>query len=172
MVRMEPRTDDEEGGHSRVGRAYSIVQRVGRLSRYLPDAPWASYKVGLRKPFMWGSALLLAFASWSAIYIPAPLGWPLMVLVGIATSGTFAMILALPLELLPNEYAGMASGTVLSIGYVGGLVGPWLAGRIVDVTGSFDLALYILTGTAIVWALIGFLIPETGRRASPDVRPA
>jgi cyanate permease len=55
---------------------------------------------------------------------------------------------------------------------VGGLVGPWLAGRIVDVTGSFDLALYILTGTAIVWALIGFLIPETGRRASPDVRPA
>jgi CP family cyanate transporter-like MFS transporter len=134
--------------------------------------PWASYKVGLRKPFMWGSALLLAFASWSAIYIPAPLGWPLMVLVGIATSGTFAMILALPLELLPNEYAGMASGTVLSIGYVGGLVGPWLAGRIVDVTGSFDLALYILTGTAIVWALIGFLIPETGRRASPDVRPA
>ncbi|HUJ89119.1 MAG TPA: MFS transporter [Syntrophorhabdales bacterium] len=134
--------------------------------------PWASYKVGLRKPFMWGSALLLAFVSWIAIYIPVPFGWPLMVLVGIATSGTFAMTLALPLELLPNEYAGMASGTVLSIGYVGGLVGPWLAGRIVDVTGSFDLALYMLTGTAIIWALIGFLIPETGRRASPDARPA
>ncbi len=134
--------------------------------------PWASYKIGLRKPFMWGSALLLAFASWSAIYIPVSLGWPLMVLVGIATSGTFSMILALPLELLPNEYAGMASGTVLSIGYLGGLVGPWLAGRIVDVTGSFDLALYILTGTAIVWALIGFLIPETGRKALPNVRAA
>jgi CP family cyanate transporter-like MFS transporter len=127
--------------------------------------PWASYRVGLRKPFMWGSALLLAFVSWIAIYIPLPFGWPLMVLVGIATSGTFSMILALPLELLPNEYAGMASGTVLSIGYLGGLVGPWFAGRIMDVTGSFDLALYILTGTAIVWALIGFLIPETGRRA-------
>jgi cyanate permease len=88
-----------------------------------------------------------------------------MLAIGIATSGTFSMILALPLELLPNEYAGMASGTVLSIGYLGGLVGPWLAGRIVDVTGSFDLALYILTGTAIVWAVIGFLIPETGYRA-------
>lgn len=127
--------------------------------------PWASYRVGLRKPFMWGSALLLAFVSWIAIYIPLPFGWPLMVLVGITTSGTFSMILALPLELLPNEYAGMASGTVLSIGYLGGLVGPWFAGRIMDVTGSFDLALYMLTGTAIAWALIGFLIPETGRRA-------
>jgi len=128
--------------------------------------PWASYKVGLRKPFMWGSALLLALCSWAAIYMPIPLGWPLMALVGIATSGTFSMTLALPLELLPNEFAGIATGTVLSIGYVGGLLGPWLAGRIVDATGSFDLALYLLAATGILWALVGFLIPETGQRAS------
>jgi CP family cyanate transporter-like MFS transporter len=128
--------------------------------------PWASYKVGLRKPFMWGSALLLAFGSWAAIYIPVQLGWPLMVLVGIATSGTFSMTLALPLELLPNEYAGIATGTVLSIGYVGGLAGPWFAGRIVDATGSFDAALIVLAVTAVLWALVGFLIPETGRRAT------
>ena len=128
--------------------------------------PWASYKVGLRKPFMWGSALLLALCSWAAIYMPVPLGWPLMVLVGIATSGTFSMTLALPLELLPNEFAGIATGTVLSIGYVGGLLGPWLAGRIVDATGNFDLALYLLAATGILWALVGFLIPESGRRAS------
>jgi cyanate permease len=127
--------------------------------------PWFSYKVGLRKPFLWGSALLLVVTSLSAIYIPVPLGWPLMILVGIATSGTFSMILALPLELLPNESVGMASGTVLSIGYLGGLVGPWLAGRIVDSTGNFDLALIGLMGTAIMWAFIGFVLPETGNRA-------
>jgi MFS transporter, CP family, cyanate transporter len=127
--------------------------------------PWASYKLGLRKPFLWGSALLLAFLSWSAIYIPVPLGWPLMALVGIVTSGTFPIMLALILELLPKEYAGRASGAVLSIGYLGGLLGPWLAGRIVDVTGSFGVALFILMAAAIMWAIIGFLIPETGRRA-------
>lgn len=128
--------------------------------------PWASYKVGLRKPFMWGSALLLAFASWVAVYIPVSMGWPLMLVVGVATSGTFSMILALPLELLPNEYVGKASGTVLSIGYLGGLVGPWFAGRVADVTANFDLALYMLAGTAVAWALIGVMIPETGRRAA------
>jgi MFS transporter, CP family, cyanate transporter len=127
--------------------------------------PWASYKLGLRKPFQWGSALLLACASLSAIYIPVPLGWPLMLAVGIATSGTFSMILALPLEMLPTEFAGKATGTVLSIGYVGGLVGPWLAGRILDSTENLDLALLLLAASAVVWALIGFLIPETGRRA-------
>ncbi len=127
--------------------------------------PWVSYRVGLRKPFQWGSALLLAFASWVALYIPVPLGWPLMLAVGIATSGTFSMILALPLELLPNEYAGMASGAVLSIGYLGGLLGPWFAGHIMDATGSLDIALLMLVGTAIAWAIVGFVIPETGRRA-------
>jgi CP family cyanate transporter-like MFS transporter len=127
--------------------------------------PWVSYKVGLRKPFLWGSALLLAVTSWSALYVPVPLGWPLMILVGIATSGTFSMILALPLEMLPNESVGKASGTVLSIGYLGGLLGPWLAGRIVDSTANFDLALVFLMGTAIMWAFVGFVIPETGNRA-------
>jgi cyanate permease len=44
-------------------------------------------------------------------------------------------------------------------------VGPWLAGRIVDSTGNFDLALIGLMGTALMWAFIGFVIPETGNRA-------
>jgi len=126
--------------------------------------PWASYKFGLRKPFIWASTIILAFASWSAIYIPVPLGWPLMVLVGITVGGTFSMILALPVELVPKESVGMASGMVLSIGYIGGLVGPWLAGYIVDVTGTLDLAFVVLIGTAIVWTVIAFLIPETGSR--------
>ena len=126
--------------------------------------PWVSYKVGLRKPFMWGSALLLALASLAAMYAPVSWGWLLMALVGIATSGTFSMTLALPLELLPNELAGIATGTVLSIGYVGGLLGPWLAGRIVDATASFDIVLLLLSATGILWAIVGLLIPETGRK--------
>jgi CP family cyanate transporter-like MFS transporter len=129
--------------------------------------PWASYKVGLRKPFIWASTLILAFASWSAIYISVPFGWPLMVLIGITVGGTFSMILALPIELVPKESVGVASGMVLSIGYIGGLVGPWLAGYIMDVTGTLDLALVVLTGTAIVWTVIAFLMPETGSRTRP-----
>jgi CP family cyanate transporter-like MFS transporter len=127
--------------------------------------PWISYRVGVRKPFIWGSGLLLACASWSAIYLPAPLGWTLMAVVAICTGGTFPMILAFLLEMLPNQSVGKASGTVLSIGYIGGLGGPWLAGYIVDSTASLDLALVLLGGTAILWAWIGFSIPETGRKA-------
>jgi CP family cyanate transporter-like MFS transporter len=133
--------------------------------------PWFSYKVGLRKPFMWGSGLLLVVASWAALSIPVPWGWSLMAAVGITTGGTFSMILALPLEMLPKEFVGAASGMVLSIGYIGGIVGPWLAGRILDSTGSLDGALIVLIVVALVWAAAGFLIPETGTRSlSPQQR--
>ena len=128
--------------------------------------PWASHRIGLRKPFLWSSAFLLAFAAWSAMYIPVPLGWPLMILVGVTVGGTFSMILGLPVEITSKQSVGKASGMVLFIGYIGGLIGPWLAGHILDVTGTLDLAFMILIGTAIVWAFITFLIPETGHRAN------
>ena len=87
-----------------------------------------------------------------------------MAVVGVTTSGTFAMILALPIEMLPRNAVGTASGAILSIGYIGGLVGPWLTGKVVDATGSFDLALVGLVVTAALWAVVGFLMPEAGRK--------
>ena len=126
--------------------------------------PWASHKLGLRKPFMWGSALLLMVATWVTLYMPAQWGWPLMAVVGVTTSGTFAMILALPIEMLPRNAVGTASGAIFSIGYIGGLVGPWLTGKVADATGTFDLALVGLVVIAALWAVVGFLMPETGRK--------
>lgn len=127
--------------------------------------PWASQKVGLRKPFIWASAIVLALASWSAIYIPMSLGWGLMVVVGIAVGGTFPMMLALPVEMVPREYVATASGFVLSIGYIGGLIGPWLAGYIMDATGTINLVFTVLVGVAVAWAGIALLLPETGSKA-------
>ena len=127
--------------------------------------PWISYKFGLRKPFFWASAIILGLVSWGAIYASVPFFWFLTAVIGIALGGTFSMILALPVEMVPKESVGMASGMILSIGYIGGLLGPWIAGRILDTTGTLNLALIILIGVAVVWAVIAFLIPETGSRA-------
>lgn len=126
--------------------------------------PWASHKLGLRKPFMWGSALLLMVATWITLYMPYQWGWALMAVVGITTSGTFAMLLALPIEMLPRNAVGTASGAILSIGYIGGLVGPWLTGKVVDATGNFDRALIGLAVIAALWMVLGFLMPEAGRK--------
>ena len=132
--------------------------------------PWASHKVGLRKPFMWGSALLLMVATWITLYMPFQWGWALMAVVGIATSGTFAMLLALPIEMLPRTAVGTATGAILSVGYIGGLLGPWLTGRLVDMTGSFDYAVIGLAVVAGLWMIAGFLMPEAGEKATKTLR--
>jgi cyanate permease len=127
--------------------------------------PWVSHNVGLRRPFLGTSAIVLALASWSEIYVPLSSGWVLMIIVGIALGGAFPILLALPVEMVPREHVAAASGLVLSVGYVGGLVGPWLVGYIIDSTGTTDLAFTVLIGVAIAWAAIVFILPETGYRA-------
>jgi len=133
--------------------------------------PWASYKAGLRKPFIWVSAIILALFSWSAIYISVPLFWPLAVIISIPLSGAFSMILALPVEMVQKESVGAASGMTLSLGYAGAFVGPWVAGYILDVTGTLDLAIFIIAGVAVVWTYIAFIIPETGPKARLRMSP-
>ena len=127
--------------------------------------PLLSYRIGLRKPFLWGSGLLLAFAALWAIPISVPWGWLLMAFVGVVVSGSFSMILALPAELSRGRSIGSASGMIFSIGYLGGLIAPLLAGYLFDISGALDWSLLVLFVIGLGWALIGALLPETGRKA-------
>jgi MFS family permease len=87
-----------------------------------------------------------------------------MALVGIAVNTRFPILLALPIELIPEGEVGTASGLILSIGCAGGIIGPLIGGRILDLTGSLDLSLLALTGISIATAVVAFMLPETGTR--------
>ena len=126
--------------------------------------PRLSYTVGLKKPFLWISAITLALAAWGAIYISIPLSWPFMALVGVALNTNVPMILALPVEMMSKEEVGTASGLVLSVGNVGGFIGPLIGGHIFDLTGSVNPFLLVLVGVSSAAAAIAFRIPETGHR--------
>ena len=128
-------------------------------------APRLSYKLGLRKPFIWVPCIIMAFASLWAINATVPMGWGLMALVGIAHSTRFATIMALPVEMMPKEAVGAASGLMFSVGHIGAVLGPLIGGHILDFTGSLDLSLIVLIGVSIATAGIAFKIPETGPRA-------
>ncbi len=129
--------------------------------------PLVSYRMGRRKPFLWGSGLLLGLASLWAIYVSVSWGWWMMAVVGIVVSGSFSMILALPAELSRGASVGSASGMMLSIGYIGGLIAPWLAGYLFDITGSLNSSFIALIAIGLGWAVVGALIPETGRKRLP-----
>ena len=71
-------------------------------------------------------------------------------------------MLALPVEMVPKEQVGTASGLVLSVGYAGGVIGPLIGGRILDLTDSLSLSLVVLVGTSIAIIGTAFMLPETG----------
>jgi CP family cyanate transporter-like MFS transporter len=121
-----------------------------------------AYKLGLRKPFLWIPAIALAAAALGARTITLDMSWIIMVVVGVAIMAQFPTLLALPVELVPKEQVGAASGLVLSVGYAGGVIGPLIGGRIFDITDSLNLSLVVLAGISIAMVGAAFMLPETG----------
>lgn len=124
--------------------------------------PRVSYKLGLRKPFLWIPFITLALSAWGAIYINIPWSWSLMTLVGVAFNTILPTILTLPIEMVSKEEVGTATGLVLAVGNVGGIIGPLVGGRIFDLTGDLHLFFLVLVGISVAATAIAFRIPETG----------
>jgi len=142
------------------GLIVSVTQWVGIPAVIL--ATRLSSRLGLRKPFLWIPSIVLAFTAWAVIGVNLPMSWALMVLMGAATTTRFTTILTLPVEMVPQRQAGSASGLVMSVGYVGAVIGPLIGGHILDLTGSFPIIFFILIAISIVTTVIAFSITETG----------
>jgi len=127
--------------------------------------PRLSQRLGLRRPFIWGAAGILLAVAWWVLHVPLYLVWLPMILLGIADLTRYVNILALPVEIMPHQHIGRASGLVLSIGAVGGFIGPIIGGRILDLTGSLNQAFIVLIVIAAATIAVTFLLPETGTAA-------
>jgi len=126
--------------------------------------PFISDRVGLRKPFLWISCLVAAAGFIGIIYSNFIFDVVFMIIIGITITATYVMSLFLPLELVRAEYAGTASGIVISIGYIGGAAGPLIAGYLKDITGTLVPSIIVLAVLMIVSMILILLIPETGSR--------
>ena len=127
--------------------------------------PRLSDRLGWRRPFIWGPSLVLAATALIAIRADLTISWLVMALVGISVPTRFITVLTVLVELIPREHVGTASGLVF-MGYLGGFIGPYTAGSIRDLTGSFDQAFLVLAVISIITMIIAFRLPETGLRTS------
>jgi len=58
---------------------------------------------------------------------------------------------------------------VLSIGYIGAIIGPLIGGRVLDLTGSLNQAMIILIIVSIATTIIALRLPETGPKGKPSI---
>jgi len=138
--------------------ATSLISYVEILAVFL--IPLISDRVGKRKFIITVSFLLIAICS-VVLSLQPSVSWWLTPVLGITFGGVFALILALPVELVEREMVGRAAGAIISIGYIGALIGPPAVGYLRDLTGGFASGFLIMALSGIVAMGLSFLLPET-----------
>jgi len=147
---------------SLAGLITSITLWAGLASIFI--LPRLSDRFGLRKPFIWIPSIILTLASVGVIFITIPLSWGLMAMVGIVHSTRAAITMVLPVEMVPKEAVGAASGLMFSIGFIGGVVGTLIGGYLFDLTGNLTQSFLVLFGVQAVAIALALKLPESGSR--------
>jgi len=82
---------------------------------------------------------------------------------GFAHGGFFTVVSPTVAELFDTGSHGVLFGIILFCGTIGGAIGPLLAGRIFDLTGSYQILFLVLTGVTVIgFVLIIMLRPLQG----------
>jgi predicted MFS family arabinose efflux permease len=126
----------------------------------------ANDRIGGKRSLTICFALLLGGLIWLQM---ATAGWMLFVfavIYGFAHGGFFTVMSPLVAELFGIGSHGLLFGMVLASGTLGGTIGPFLAGRIFDVTGSYHLLFLILTGLALAGLAMILLLRPLAAKSS------
>jgi MFS transporter, FSR family, fosmidomycin resistance protein len=92
------------------------------------------------------------------VLFPGPLGYLWAVLVGFLAASTAPLTLMIAQELMAGR-AGLASGLILGLAFVGGAVGLPLTGLVADQLHSLQLALGLQVAVVTATVGIGLLLP-------------
>jgi MFS family permease len=83
---------------------------------------------------------------------------------GFAHGGFFAVISPLIAELFGLSSNGAIFGIIIFSGTMGGAIGPFLAGRIFDVNGGYQLAFLICAVVSVAAVILAVLLRPTTAR--------
>lgn len=113
-------------------------------------------------------SLIFAFLAVWILYATGLSILLIMIVAGIINILRFNTLLSLPVEIMPKKHSGVAGGVVISIGYLGAVIGPTMAGQILDITGSFQSIFIILSLLSLLTMMLTFLIPRNTEQNSKN----
>lgn len=109
--------------------------------------------------------LIAALLALLAIDSPALL-FAAALVYGVGHGGLFTIVAPTIAEFFGTHAVGAIFGAVLFFGTIGGAVGPILAGRIFDMTGSYATAFGTLAAMAALGLLLVLSLPRAGRTST------
>jgi len=109
------------------------------------------------------SAMCLMIALWGQ-----SLSWalyPVLFILGVTSIGWGGIHLTLLAEMAGKERVGTATGAVLAVTMIGGVLGPIIFGYIVDLTGTYQMAWLAMAASAAISVLAMLFVHENKRLA-------
>ena len=79
---------------------------------------------------------------------------------GFSHGGLFTIVAPTVAEYFGTRAVGAIFGGIVFFGTIGGSIGPILAGRVFDVTGSYAAAFVTLASMAVLGLLLVFSLPK------------
>jgi len=128
--------------------------------------PIISDKIGLKKPFIWALSLMAGFTLYIVGTTTDIALWASVIVYGFLIGGMAPIVLAMPVEIVGPRYSATAGGFMLTGGYLGAMVAPWLAGHLKAVTNSFYPALILCVALTEVDVILGIMLKETTTKTS------
>ncbi len=155
--------EEVEGRSELIVLGASLVAGGNWLGRF--GAGWASDHVAVQRVL--SAALLLNIAALTLVLIVASPG---SVLVALTLVGIGYGILAAGYPIAVGRYydpsqVGAIYGKLFTAWGVAGIAGPWIAGRIFEVAGSYGNALFLAAGATGVALVMTLLLPQSSRLA-------
>ena len=136
----------------------STIGGISMLGRFFMGT--ASDSVGGKIPLIACFITLLCGLIWLQVAGKAWMLFLFAAIYGFAHGGFFTVVSPTVAELFGTCSHGVLFGIVIFSGTLGGFIGPLMAGRIFDVTGSYQIAFLVLTGVVgLGLALMTFLKP-------------
>jgi MFS family permease len=152
-----------------MGAVSGLITNVGTLIGCLL-VPWITTRLGSRR---WTAALFFVGALLSVVvsYEVAierlnslTLFFMLLPIMGFFTNGVFGLFTIWLPEMFPSALRGAGSGFAFSMGRVLGAAGPTLIGALAATTGSYPLAISLLSLIYIIGLPFIALAPETANQ--------
>lgn len=130
----------------------SAMGGVSMAGRFTMGA--ASDKIGTRRSIRICFIILIASFLWLQLARELWMFYLFALVYGFAHGGLFTLVSPLIARLFGTRAHGAIFGIVYFAGNLGGASGPLLAGYVFDVTGSYQIAFWVITGLSFIGLLI------------------
>jgi sugar phosphate permease len=126
----------------------------------IPAATYIANTFNRKRLLLFTACALISAFVLSIYYSSGLMLWIVTTLFGISINIPFSFLFLLPMEFAEETQIGSSTGLVLTVAYLGGIVGPIISGAIRDFTANFELGFFIASGVMIIGAASSLFIKK------------